>query len=196
LLRRRRVGVRPTRAGFALVWVIVTVAIVAALIAAAAPTLAVMNERERAERTAFQLKLITIGVWAFRERLNVYPGNLSQLTNAVTTASRNSCRGTFTSGQVNDWADDATFSLFYMPTNGLWTELGRIRDSIPVRTANAAIYVEIPGVRSADAAMLNLLVDGGSGDTVTFAAPVNDTTTIRYRLLSSGQIDDLDEEGC
>ena len=38
------------------------------------------------------------------------------------------------------------------------------------------------------AAMLDLLVDHGTGDTVTYNAPVNDTTTIRYRVMSSGSI--------
>jgi hypothetical protein len=36
--------------------------------------------------------------------------------------------------------------------------------------------------------MLDLVVDNGTGDTVTYAAPINDTTTVRYRLVSTAVI--------
>ena len=57
---------------------------------------------------------------------------------------------------------------------------------MPLRTSpnsEPPIFVELPGVKGEVATMLDLLVDHGTGDTVTCAAPVNDTTTIKYRVV-------------
>ncbi|HEY9229971.1 MAG TPA: hypothetical protein VIP11_25190 [Gemmatimonadaceae bacterium] len=180
-----------SRPAYAMVWVIMTIAVVAALIAAAAPTIAVVHERARAARTADQLRSIAEAVDAFGTKVGNYPGNISELTNPLSTSDKNSCRGAMTSTNVAQWVEDAPYVSFYTAVGGNWTELGRIRDSIPVRPNPAnhtPIYAEIPGVSSADAAMLDNVVDNGSGDTVTYHAPVNDTTTVRYRLLSSGKV--------
>jgi type II secretory pathway pseudopilin PulG len=180
-----------SRSGYALVWVIITTAIIAALIAAVAPTLVVVDQRARAVRTAAALKAIANGYLVFGPLVQNYPGNISMLTNAITTGNRNTCRNAMTATNVAIWPVNAPYATQYMPASGLWTELGRVRDSIPARTnppGTTPIYAEIPGVSAADAAMFDLVVDNGIGDTVTYAAPVNDTTTIRYRLVSSSLV--------
>jgi hypothetical protein len=70
------------------------------------------------------------------------------------------------------------------------TPLGRIRDSIPDRTANNhrdSIIIEIPGVDSASAVLLDLAIDGtvsGTADTVRYATPIHETTTVRFRITA------------
>jgi len=174
-----------------LAWVILTVAIIATLIAAAAPTLATMDERARAVSTANELKAIATGFVLFGPLVGAYPGNVSDLTNTLTLASWNTCHLAMSASNVANWPTNAPYVPFYTAASGNWTEMGRIRDSVPVRPNPAArtpIFVEIPGASAADAAMLELVVDGATGDTVTFAAPVNDTTTIRYRVVSTGVV--------
>jgi type II secretory pathway pseudopilin PulG len=175
------------RSGYALVWVIVMTAVIAALVAAVAPSLAIVDQRSRAMRTAASLKAISNAYIVFGPLVGNFPGNISMLTNAITTGHRNTCRNTMTATNVSVWPTSAPYSAFYTPATGLWTDLGRLRDSIPARTApgSTPIFAEIPGVTAADAAMFDLVVDNGTGDTVTYAAPVNDTTTIRYRLVST-----------
>src|SRR5690242_15969574 len=124
-----------SRAGYALVWVIITTAIIAALVAAVAPSLVVIDQRSRAVRTAAALKAISNGVILFGSLVGNYPGNISMLTNTITTANRNTCRVAMTSTNVATWPANAPYDASYTPASGLWTELGRLRDSIPARTS-------------------------------------------------------------
>jgi type II secretory pathway pseudopilin PulG len=169
------------------VWVIVMTAVIAALVAAVAPSLVVANQRSRATRTAMALRAISDAYLSFGLQVGNFPGSISMLTNMISTSSRNSCRGVMTTTNVSAWPASAPYTTFYTPATGLWTDLGRLRDSIPARTSpgTTAVYAEIPAVSAADAAMFDLVVDNGTGDTVTYAAPVNDTTTIRYRLIAA-----------
>ena len=90
------------------------------------------------------------------------------------------------------WIAAGPFVGFMIPPGGLETPLGEIRDSVPYRGPTPGtnpFYAEIPGVSAEDADGFDLFVDNGTGDTVTIVhAAVNDTTTVRVRLLSSGQV--------
>jgi len=179
------------RRGYALPWIILTVAIIAALAAVVAPTLTTLDDRTRALNSANRLKLIATGFVNFGIALNQYPGRVSQLALPLTTNDRNTCGQSMSGGDVTNWTANAPFAPIYTATNGTWTDIGRIRDSVPFRSfppVKTPIYVELPGVSGEDAAMLKTVVDNGSGDTVSFAAAVNDTTTVRYRVVSSGVI--------
>jgi type II secretory pathway pseudopilin PulG len=177
--------------GYALPWIILTVAIIAAIAAVVAPSLTTLDDRTRALNSATQLKLIADGFIQFGNALNQYPGHVSQLTIPITTSTTNTCGQTMSATDVTQWTANAPYAPIYTPTNGTWTDIGRIRDSVPFRSSppvKTPIYVELPGVSGEDAAMLKNVVDNGTGDTVSFAAAINDTTTVRYRVLSSGVI--------
>jgi type II secretory pathway pseudopilin PulG len=192
LLVMRRAPSR--RSGWALVWIILTLAIIAVLFAAAAPMLVTLDDRARAQNAAAQLRIIAAGFDNFGPVVGNYPGRVSQLTNLITTSDKNSCSGVMTSSNVSNWSSNAPYGSIYTTPGGTWTDIGRIRDSVPARPGpppgtmpgSTPIYVEIPGVSGNVAAILDLLVDHGIAgtDTVTFAAPVNDTTTIRYRVVA------------
>jgi type II secretory pathway pseudopilin PulG len=177
--------------GYALPWIILTVAIIAALAAVVAPALATFDDRTRALRAATQLKSIATGFVQYGSAVGAYPGRVSSLTLPITTSSKNTCGRNMTAGQVTNWTSSAPFAPFYTAVNGTWIDIGRLRDSVPFRSSPPAmtpIYVEVPAARGEDAAMLKTVVDNGTGDTVSFSAAVNDTTTIRYRVLSSGVV--------
>lgn len=177
--------------GFALPWVVLTVAILAVLAAVAAPDLATIHDRARIASTATRLRGIAAGVTSFGTKVVAYPGRVSQLSTAITTSDRNTCHAAMSSTNVTNWQTNGPFFSLLATTAGLWTEIGRVNDSIPVRTSpggTQAIVVDIPGVRAADAALLDAYIDGATGDTVTYNAPVNDTTTVHYRLLSSSAV--------
>lgn len=179
------------RPGFALGWIILTVAVIAVLAAAATPTLVTLDDRNRALNAAAQLKAIATGFVVYEPVVGAYPGTVSALTVPITTSSKNTCGQNVSGGQVANWTTSAPYTPFYTSANGLWTDIGRVRDSVPFRSfppVKTPIFIELPGVSGEAAAMLKLVVDNGTGDTVSFAPAVNDTTTIRYRVVSSGVI--------
>lgn len=184
--------IRPSvRRGFSLAWVILTVAILAALAAVVAPEMATIHDRNRMAGVSAQLRRIALKVNAFNSSVGNYPGRVSQLSNAITMSDHNSCNLAMTSTNVSNWTSAGPFVDFWSDRNGVWTEIGRVGDSIPGRASPGhtdPVYVDIAGVSSADAAMFDAYVDGATGDTVSVGTIVNDTTTVRYRLLSSSAV--------
>jgi len=188
----------PRRAGFVLIWVLMTVAMLAILAAVLAPAVASMVDRNRALAAAASLRQITAGIVAFENVVHSaagastknYPGGVSQLAIAIRpTLDKNSCGASMTTHDSTDWIANGPFVPMYVPVGGLSTPIGRIADAIPTRTSAGALYILIPGVDSLAAALLDQIVDNGTGDTVTTThAVINDTTTVQYRALSTGQV--------
>jgi len=184
------------RPGYVLPWIIVTIAIIAALAAAAAPSLITLNDTARADATAATLRQLSSAVNSFETTVhsgngaskNNFPGQLSELSTQITQSNHTSCWTTvMTTIDSTTWLSAGPFITFYVPPDGLETPIGRIRDSIPDRSANMSdsIWIEIPGVTSGDAQLLDRVVDGavnGTIDTVRYHTPVNDTTTVRFRV--------------
>jgi Tfp pilus assembly protein PilE len=187
------------RGGFVLPWIIMSVAILAILAAVVAPSVATMIDRQRAIATVKTLTQIGVGIGAFENAIhssststtNNYPGDVSQLSTVVRpTLDRNSCNlTTMTVHDSTDWVANGPFVPMYIPTTGLWTPIGLIVDDIPARTSAGALYVLIAGVSTADMAMLDAVIEGGAGVVVTQThSPVNDTTTVQVRLLTTAQV--------
>ena len=188
--------VRKTRRpGYVLPWIIVTIAIIATLAAAAAPSLIALNDPARANATAATLRQLSTAVNSFETTVrsgggpnNNFPGQLSEVSSQVTQSNHTSCWTTLmTTTDSTTWLSAGPFITIYVPPDGLETPIGRIRDSIPDRSGNMndSIWIEIPGVTSGDAQLLDQVVDGavnGAIDTVRYHSPVNDTTTVRFRV--------------
>lgn len=164
------------------------------LAAAAAPYLREARDHERIVATSARLHEISVGVNAFEVVVSSkFPGRISELTTPITRNSPNSCWQTnfSTNGGNADtikWATGgAPYAASFMPTTNLYTPIGYILDSIPSRNGatNDSLWVTIPNVSANDARLLKLYVDGSidsTRDTVRFHTPLNDTTTIRYRV--------------
>ncbi len=178
------------RRGFAYIWAMVTIAVLAAIIAAAAPYLYSTGDATRMATTATELRAIGVAVNTFEQtEARKFPGKISYLDIAITTTSANSCWATnaFSGADVTTWSNNAPYITTYLPTGGIWTPIGLIRDSIPSRSTNHSdsIWLELPGVSAEDARLLDITIDGtadSTKDTVRFHVPVNDTTTIRFRV--------------
>jgi hypothetical protein len=192
-LERRRLD----RAGFAYFWAIMITAIAAALAAVAAPQLARINDTDRVATSIATLRQVGTAIIDFHSVIHSsnptlnFPGELSQLTNAVRpTIDKNSCHANMVARDSTDWTTNGPFLSFMIaPGRGLWTPIGLLRDSIPVRTATGAMFIEMPGVSISDAALFKAMVDSNAtpaGDTVTVTAGFGDTTTIRMRVFPAG----------
>jgi len=182
-----------SRRGTALLWVIVTVAVVAAMAASATPYLKADFDRRAVDSTARILHDLGVAINAMELGVaRKFPGRPSQLTNPLTTAGNYrimSCwNNTYSGADSTTWSTVAPFFDAYVPTNGLWTPIGRLRDSVENRAGSqntAFIWLDIPGVPGELAQMLDLSVDGvidNLNDTIQYNTPVNDTTTVRYRV--------------
>ena len=192
----------------AFIWVITTIAIIAALTAVAAPYLVAASDNARYAKTAATMRALAAGVVSFqtsvqdgaKSSVKNYPGRLSQLSNVIVTGDKNSCQGAMTTtirngGNTSDsvsWVAAGPFITFMFPSIGLVTRIGTILDSIPNRgptPGTSPIYALISGVSATDAAQFDAYVDNGlaTNDTVIVLHPaVNDTTTISYRLVAKG----------
>ncbi len=65
--------------------------------------------------------------------------------------------------------------------------MGEISDSVEDRSGNKkdSLWLDIPGISAADAALLNAIVDPSTDptkDTVLYNTPVGGTTTVRWRV--------------
>jgi hypothetical protein len=163
---------------------------------------------ERVATTMATLRQVGLGIVNFGGAIRristgggplTFPGKISYLTAAPTpavTADHNTCGSAGTGNQysttsVSDWSLSGPFVTFQIPAGGLWTPIGRLRDSINVRTATGALFLEIPDVSLTDATNFDNFVDNGTGDTITIVhgavvgAP--DTTTVRIRVLTTAQ---------
>jgi type II secretory pathway pseudopilin PulG len=176
---------------------ILLLAVAAALAAAAAPYLVQINDVARVNETSDLLHAVAAGVDSFNLTAKrggpafTTPNRLSQLTTTIVDAQPAGCTTlTYNATAVAGWLSGAPFVAMWMPTNGLWTPLGRLNDA-PSRTAATAAtartstsdpyFIQIAGVDVDLARMLDLAVDGvanSAADTVQYTAPAADGTVL------------------
>jgi prepilin-type N-terminal cleavage/methylation domain-containing protein len=183
--------------GFTLIEVAVAAALVAMLAAVTAPYLVSFLDHQRAQTTADKLSDLAKGIAAFTAvvkegtpgtTLNTYPGLLWQLDSTITatsTSPHTSCGSAanttdeFNATAVTAWTSNGPFVTFYIPTSGLVTPLGLVEDSLArsnTTPAAGTLAIRMTAIDSADAVMLDGVVDGGDGGT---------TGTLRYVIGST-----------
>jgi prepilin-type N-terminal cleavage/methylation domain-containing protein len=161
------------RLGFTLAEVAVSAALIAVLAAVTAPSLVSYLDNQSAKTTATTLSQLATGIASFRTSVGVYPHSVSQLTNGITTAQTNSCNVVFTAAQVTSWNTNGPFATFMVPSTGLNTGIGQITDVMlrnptgPTGTLNGTLAIRFAAIDSADAAELDLVVDGATTATPT-----------------------------
>jgi len=181
-----------SRFGFTLIEVAVSAAIVALLAAVTTPYLMGYLDKQRAQPTADQLSSLAAGIAAFGRAVRTaaaatsssYPGLLSELTSQIplnSTTWHNSCTSLVTTGGFNAtataaWSNNGPFLSFMVPQGGLNTPLGFVQDSM-VRSSSAAVAgtlaIRMTGVDTADANLLDRIVDGGDGSSAGTLRMVN-----------------------
>jgi hypothetical protein len=192
---------RISRRGSALLWVITFVAVTAAIAAMAAPYLKTLNDTDRVSDAVATLRAVGTGIVNFRASVGHFPSKTSMLTNVIHRVDHNSCwtnntAGLMTTTDTANWVANGPYATMTVPVGGIWTPIGRLRDSIPQRIQNGAMFIEMPGVSITDAARFKAAVDSANGttsfgDTVTVlhgavGGGLPDTTTLRMRLFVAG----------
>ena len=184
-LRRQR--------GFALIWAIVMVAILAAIAAATLPVLGSIADQQRVTATLATLNSLDTGIIRFglvvKRVGGVYPSALHMLTTAITLTDQVSCRNnTMNANAIGLWPTAAPYVTFLAPPTGVNTPMGTIDDAIPTRVQAGALLLDMPNADFNLVQMLDLLVDGTTVNQATTgrilwgAVSPTGTVTMEYRV--------------
>lgn len=166
----RRQWRRARRAGFALVEVIVALAVLLILAAVALPQIAGYLDQKRIEETAAQLVIVRDALYrtttGFRQAVGANAGRLSQLSTAITTSDRDSCGATYNGGEVGRWDDQGPYVNFVIDAStGMATPIGLANNALTRIVAGGTTRLRISWTDASlsDAAALDLYVDGAAG---------------------------------
>lgn len=193
-LCRRRIGARQ---GFALIVVMVMVAIIAVLAAVVGPSLARALDQERIAKAHSSLVKLDSAIVRFKRTAKTYPGRLNHLATQITTNDKDSCGNNYTGGQVNDWSGSQidTVGGAYIsqpvPAGGLPLAggLGYARDSLSRNPPGPTGVVEIvmENVPEFDAILLNDRIDGIADYVAANEASGNQTGKVRWTAPSASK---------
>lgn len=187
-----------------LLWILVTIAVIAAVAAATAPLLMQINDTERVAASAKLLGDVAHGVDSFNAVVtrgassspaNTTPASLVLLTTSVTSGGIAGCSAQhYDTASVTGWTANGPFAASVMSPEGLWTPIGRLNDAPsrspaavqPRRAATDAYFIQIPGVDVKLARLIDVYVDGtanANADTVQYSSPARDSTVLlSYRV--------------
>ena len=178
------------RDGFALVAVIVMVAILAVIAAVIGPSLARALDQERIAKADRSLVKLDSAIVRFKRTTRSYPGKLNDLAVQITTNGKDSCGNNYTGGQVQDWGGSTidTVGGSYIsqpvPAGGLPLAggLGYARDSLSRNPSGptGVLEIVIPNVPEGDAILLNDRIDGIADYLAANAVSGNQTGKVRW----------------
>lgn len=160
------------RKGFALLTIVVVVAVVLTLGAVVVASLRSAEGQSQAEEAAADLRLIDAGLTAFWQAASRYPLQLSHLSTPPTTADKESCGGAWNSGWSNNWQTKSPFGPFYRKRvipigTGFDLGIGLALDTmvrVPATTSGpGTLRIRIVGASEADAVELDELIDASDG---------------------------------
>lgn len=180
------------RHGFVLMFVLVSIAVLAILATLVVPsTVRILNE-ERITKAQTSFVRLDSAIVRFRRTLDVYPGRLNHLAVEPTTNDKNSCGVNYETGQLNKWAGSATdttggaYIAQAVPPSGLPLAggIGSVRDSIsrnpPPPDSSGVIELVVANVAEDDAILLNDRIDGIADYVTANAVNGNQTGKIRW----------------
>lgn len=186
----------PARQGFALIAVIVMVAILSVLAAIIGPSLARALDQERIAKADRSLVKLDSAIVRFKRTMKTYPGKLNHLAVEVTTSDKDSCGNNYTNGQVSDWGGstvDTTGGSYIgqpVPPGGLPLAggLGYARDSLSRNPPGPTGVLELVtvDVPEGDAILLNDRIDGIADYLAENAVSGNQTGKVRWTPPSGG----------
>lgn len=183
------------RRGVALIFLVVTLAVMFILATVVLANTAGARQRDMVVQAVAELLRFgyEIGVNtkkpSFRGDVGNYPGRLSHLFQPINTADRNICGNTYSGADVGKWT--GPYHLISMVRDSSYQMVpGLIAVDTLVRTpptggANPILSIKMKNVQIAMAEDLGLAFDGvstGAGPTITFTPSGSNPVTVLYNI--------------
>jgi type II secretory pathway pseudopilin PulG len=186
------------RRGFALIFVIVTLAVMLILATVVVANTAGTRQRDRLQNAVTLLLRFGYEIGenqkrpSFRGDVGSYPGQLSHLFVKIETTDRNSCGTTYSGSDINKW--EGPYHLIPMIRDASYQFMpGVVANDLLVRTptggANADLSIVMPNVSIETAQDLGLALDGvntGAGPRITFIPSGTNPVTVFYNIPITG----------
>lgn len=174
--------------GFALLAAIVTLAIMAISLTVLAAV--DLKDRQRQQWASARLHFATANsaLDRFRADVGVYPGNLADLSTAITTTGKNSCNASYNSSQVGAWK--GPYYSLTMPPTGLRIGIG-IAELPLDRTGggnNTKLIMTVNSVTEINAERFDAEIDksdGRTGGIIQYSVPNNQSGLVELTYNKS-----------
>lgn len=196
------------RIGFSLIEVVVALSLILILAAVALPSLTGYLDQKRVDDTAVQLAAIRDALYnpagsGFNQAVaGTNAGRLSELDSVIVSGNGNyatgtddSCGGTFTNTQRNNWIASGPFTTYNSErATGMMFPIGMAEDSL-TRVPNSAnpgsLRLNFLSVSLTDALLLDETIDGTNGNGAGIvqwmpAAPAGGVVTMYYFVAING----------
>lgn len=161
---------RSRGAGFALVEVIVALAVLLILAAVALPQIAGYLDQKRIEATAAHMVIVRDALFkagtGFRQVIGANAGRLSHLSAPITTTDRDSCGALYSAGERGNWPNAGPYVNFVIDaTSGMATPIGLANNALTrvVSGGSTKLRISWTDASLSDASALDLYVDGVAG---------------------------------
>jgi prepilin-type N-terminal cleavage/methylation domain-containing protein len=162
---------RARGSGFALVEVIVALAVLLILAAVALPQLAGYLDQKRIEATAEQLVIVRDALFksgtGFSQVVGTHAGRLSHLVIPITSTDRSACNALYSTQERNNWDDEGPYVNFVIDgTAGMATPIGMASNTLTrvvVAGQPTRLRITWPATSLTDATDLDTYVDVTAG---------------------------------
>lgn len=176
-----------TRAGYALLAVVVALVAVAVIAAVAiTPNVAQVRDQFRVQHTQERLERLTdsgLAIVRFFDDVGEYPGALSHLSREITQTDQDLCGDTYSNAETGNWSGRYAGRI-YSP-GGTPLDVGTLQDTLEYDAGGPAMVLVVAGVREEQARRLDRRVDGsadgGAGRVWYTAADAEGRVTMRWR---------------
>lgn len=155
---------RGARRGFTVVELVVALAIMALLGALVVPAILASVDRARIDAAEESLHAIADAVNLFADRVQVYPGTMTQLVIPIETTDTHICGGNYDNGDVGQWG--GPYLDRALAADGVPIGIGTVQNDFEIRADPSGIdYLQpvVVDVLLEDADGLDTRVDGGDG---------------------------------
>lgn len=175
---------RRDAAGFAMVELIVGLAVMVMLVATITPVTIAALDRARVERARDILLQLEEAVIAFEDDTNDWPGNLSHLSSQISTSMQRLCGANYNNGDVNQWS--GPYINKPIDSSGASVVIGTAQDVIgdySPTTSLRYLYFSVPTVQDESILLLDQLVDnsnGASSGNIWWVTGSNGTSDLFY----------------
>ncbi len=177
------------RNGFTLIEVLVTLAIIAAMVAVMLPSLSSRIRTGNAANLTQNLKTVNDALQKYRENVGYYPIQLVNLTTRPTTSNTDACGSTLSSTDVALW--QGPYLALSVTTNGVQSGDAIIQNSLsrtPTTTSSSTVMdgslsVFASNVATSVATDVEATLDAGTADVNAGTVRYNSSTLLLTYLI-------------